>query len=211
MLDGTIDPIDLDIAVIVQETMSAEARSFVLASVAREQLGTDEQVNARALGYVPDHTTTVDGMTGGSEDKVRADGVIIYAFDLLPDIFAWIYEQLRAAAPVLSGRFRDSFELYADGVLVDPKGSVPMAREYVFLSTVPYARRIEGDPSRDPESAQAPDGVFEVIAVMAQQRFGNQVNIRFSFRAPIGGVLLSGKPGNDADFRTPAIVITGRG
>lgn len=206
LLSGAIDPLDLDFELLIRDEFSPAARSRALASFAREQLGAAEETNRAALGFVPPHTTVVDGAAGVAEDHVRPDGVIVYGFELLGDLFAWVAEQLRAHAPVLSGRFRDSFELFADGVLVDAAGEIPSAREYVFLSPLAYSRKIEGSSGRPPESRMAPDGVFEAVAALAAHRFGNQALIRFTFRAPLGGVLVAGKAGND--LRVPAIVIT---
>ena len=211
MLDGSIEPLDLDFELLVREEFSPAARSRALASFAREQLAAAEDQNRAALGYVPPHDTIVDGAAGAREDQVRPDGVIVYSFELLGELFSWVAEQLRAFAPVLSGDFRGSFQFFAGGVLVDPAGEVPPAAEYVFLSPLPYARKIEGSPARPPESRQAPHGVFEAVAAVAAQRFGNQAVIRFSFRAPLGGELLSGKARGVSDLRTPAIVITLRG
>lgn len=207
MLTGSIDPLDLDFEVLVRENFSPAARSMAIAEFAREQLLEAQGINEQALGYVPAHKTLVDGQLGIDEDQVRPDGMIVYEFNLLPEIFAWISDQLRAHAPVRSGRFRDSFEFYADGNLVDPASNVPPAKEYVFLSSVPYARKIEGDASRPPESRQAPHGVFQAVAALADQRFNNQALIRFSFRTPLDGHLLTGKAGDRSDHRTPAITI----
>jgi hypothetical protein len=198
MLDGSIDPIDLDIAAIISETLSPAARSAALASAARESLSDAEKTNSDALGFVPAHTTTVDGVKGASEDSVRPDGTIEYAFNLLPDVFSWISEMLQQFAPVLSGRFKSSFELYADGVVIDPSGIIPQAAVFIFMSIVEYASKIEGE-NKAPESKQAPNGVFESVAVLAQQHFGNQVNISFGYRQPFESA---------SAHETPAITIT---
>jgi hypothetical protein len=66
-----------------------------------------------------------------------------------------------------------------------------MASRYEFVSTVPYARKIERGLS-----PQAPDGVYQVVAVLAQKRFGNVARIRFSYRALPG-----------VEGRQPAIII----
>lgn len=197
MFQGTIDPIDLDISAILDEDFSPRARSAALAELAREFLADAQKQNTNALGFLPAHTTTVDGVDGASEDGVRPDGTIEYAFNLLPDVFSWIADMLRRFAPVRSGRFKSSFELFADGVLIDPAGIIPRAVVFVFLSTVEYASKIEGE-KKTPESRQAPNGVFEAVAVLAQQQFGDQVKISFGYRTPFSG----------AAHETPAITIT---
>ena len=208
MLSGTIEPLDLDIQALIAEEFSPAARSRALAAVAREELASAEEVNKVALGFVPSHSTVVDGVSGVPEDRVRPDGVIVYTFELQGELLTWIMDQLRTHAPVRSGRFRDSFELFADGQLVDPAAAIPPAAEYVFLSPLPYARKIEGSPGRPPESRQAPQGVFEAVAAMAASRFGNQARIRFSFAAPIGGQLVTGKGRAIAEARVPAITVS---
>jgi hypothetical protein len=208
MLSGSIDPIGLDIDVLVAQEFSPAARSQVLADVARAQLADAQAADKAALAVVPEHRTKVDGRTGASEDQVRPDGVITYDFELISDALSFITERLRGVAPVRTGRFRDSIELFADGALVDPAGAIPPAREYVFLSPLPYSRKLEGSAGRPPISRQAPHGVFEATAVLAGQRFGNQALIRFSFRAQLGGEILGGKAGSASDGRVPAIVVT---
>lgn len=129
---------------------------------------------------------------------MRPDGVIQYEFELLGDLFVWIADQLQKHSPVLTGRFQKSFTFFADGNEIDVGGVIPHdAREFVFVSSAPYARKIERW-----------DGVFESVAVLARQRFGNQASIGFSFRSPIGGAFLTGRAGNRSDHRTPAIIIT---
>lgn len=198
MFEGSIDSIDLDISAITDEEFSPAARSAALADFARETLADAEKQDAAALGVVPSHTTTVDGSLGVDEDKVRPDGTIEYAFNLLPDIFAWIADMLEQFAPVLSGTFKASFELYADSVAIDPDSDIPQASEFVFESTVAYASKIEGETG-PPESRQAPNGVFEAVATLAAQRFPNQANISFSYRPPIE---------DPSGHLTPAITIT---
>jgi hypothetical protein len=80
-----------------------------------------------------------------------------------------------------------------------PPTEIPEGREFVFLSSAPYAGKIEGE-HKPPESRQAPNGVFEAVAALAQMRFP-QLDIGFSYRAPFGGLAASIK---DA----PAITIT---
>lgn len=199
MFSGNIELIDIDIAAIIDEELSPKARSEKLAEFARSELEAADQVNTKALGFTPKHTTKVDGALGVSEDRVRPDGTIIYQFDLLPDVFSWISDRLQAFAPVLSGRFQQSFEFFANGILTAMDSDLANATEFVFLSNLPYAGKIEGESGR-PESRQAPNGVFEAVAVLAQMQFP-QVNIGFSYRVPFPEAASTSKD-------TPAITIT---
>ncbi len=174
-----LDPIQRDIDLILAEDLSPEGRSRMLASYAREQLEDAQDVNQRALGSVPPHETFVDGRQDAPLEGVRPDGTILFEFALVEDVLVWIGEQLARHAPFLTGRFSESITLFADGTEITPGEPIPSVREYVYLSTVPYARKIERG-----QSAQAPEGVFEVIAAMASRRFGNIARISFSYRSP---------------------------
>jgi hypothetical protein len=196
--EATIEPIELDITAIIEEELSPEAMSATLAMLARETLADAEKTNSDALGFVPEHTTSVDGALGADEDMVKPDGTIEYSFNILPDIFSWIARLLEQFAPVWSGKFKSSFKLYADGIEIDPSGTIPQALSFVFLSIVAYAGKIEGE-TKPPESKQAPHGVFEAVATLAQLEFGNQVNISFGYRVPFADA---------SAHRTPAITIT---
>ncbi|XUM25117.1 hypothetical protein ACRAVF_33830 (plasmid) [Bradyrhizobium oligotrophicum S58] len=200
MLFGSIDPIDLDVQAIIAEELSPAAQSRALAAAARQELARAEEINRRALGRVPEHTISVDGIAGASENQVRPDGEIVYTFQLSRDLFAWIAGELKAFAPVLTGRFVESFLFFVDGVLTELSDDAEISEgdEFVFMSGLPYAGKIEGE-NRVPESPQAPNGVFEAVAALAQQRFP-QAEIAFGYRAPFAAAT-SGQ----AD--TPAITI----
>lgn len=187
MLDGTIDPIDIEIAALINEELSPKARSAALAGIARDVLAAAQDQNNQALGHIPPHTTTVDGAQGASEDAVRPDGQIVYAFQMADELVGWIREQLLVFSPVSAtdshpGLYRSSNVLFADDVEIAPDQPVPQASRYTFFNTTPYARPIERG-----ESSQAPSGVYEAVAALAAQRFGNQADISFAFIAPAAG------------------------
>lgn len=223
-----IQPIDEDVRVVISDMLSPAAQSAAFADFAEDALEDAEETDASILGYTPTHTTFVDGAESNNLDQVKPDGTIAFVFDLLDDVFAWVYEQLETHAPVKTGQFRESIRLYADGTEIDPLDDVPSASEYVFLSNVAYARKIEGgegNNNRKPESSQAPDGVFQVVATMAAQRFGKEAKISFSYVSPADGGIVDwahtigarklavrrgGNPSHHTEWltRVPAIVIT---
>lgn len=198
MLSGSIEPIAIDIHALIDNELSPKAQSRALADFAREQLGEAENVNATALGFVPAHHVQVDGANDVSEDGVKPDGLIVYTFDLHADALIWIIDELRLFAPILSGRFKQSFELFVDGLLADLEQEIPEGRQFIFMSSLAYAGKIEGE-NKAPESDQAPDGVFEAVAALARLRFP-ELDIAFSYIAPLAG---SGSTRPD----TPAITI----
>lgn len=178
-----------DINLIVSRHLSVEARQKMVAKEARRILAEAQEKNKAVLGEVPPHKRVVDGNVGAPLESVNVEhGHITFEFDLRMQALRWIGEQLVVNSPFRSGRFRDSIIVVADGVEVEPddSGKLPPAKEYVFVSTVPYARKIERGLS-----SQAPEGVFEVVADLAKRRFGNIANIRYTmFGITQGGTML---------------------
>lgn len=180
-----IDPIDRDVSLIISDLLSPEAQSKVLAQAAADQRDEALAINTRALGHAPAYDTFVDGRKGADLSTIKPNGVAVFEFELLDDVFGWIDLQLITHSPVKSGRYRKSHVFMADGVEVDPQSAkIPEAREYVYVSTVPYARKIERGLS-----PQAPEGVYQAVAVLAAKRFGNIARIKFGFRTPLFGAV----------------------
>ena len=158
---------------------------------------------------MPRYTVAVDGRIGAPLESVKPNGEIVVEFELVNDVLAWIADQLVTHSPVGSGKdrhpglYQKSHTLFADGQETDVGAVIPPADEYVFINTLPYARKIEHGLSR-----QAPDGVYQAVAILAQRRFGNIAQISFSYRAPFQGSFLSARSGgNKTENRQPAIIV----
>jgi hypothetical protein len=211
-----IEPISRDIQAIIRENLSPAARSRVLARFARETINEASDINRRALGKVPPYQTFVDGRRSEALERVRPDGVIVAEFDLISELLGFVSQQLWVHSPIRTGRYQKSHRIFADGALVGevanntralaaPGGrwtsGMVDAREWVFVSVAPYARRIERGWSR-----QAPDGVYQAVAALARRRFASLARIQFSYRGVTG--LSFPKRRSVTDTRQPAIVIT---
>jgi hypothetical protein len=213
-----------DISLIVDRHLSVEARQKIVATKAREILAEVEAKNRAVLGETPPHKQVVDGNIGAPLESVNVEhGHITFEFSLARPMLEWIMTTLNKNSPFKTGRYRDSTIILADGVEIDADAisSSPIAAEYVFISTVPYARKIERGLSK-----QAPEGVFEVTADMAKRRFGNIANIRYTMRGITGGGTMlerwavghsAGEPTPrkqqrqyDKDVRNPAVVVVMR-
>lgn len=179
-----VQPIQRDIALLLKQALSPEARSAALARHAREGLADAQQHNKSVLGRIPPHETYVDRRKGAPVESVKPDGTIVYEFQLLEELMAWIGEQLALHSPILTGRYANSHRFFADGVELEPGSKLPEAREYVFLNNQPYARKVERWYS-------PPDGVYEAVAALAKKRFGNLAAIKFSFRAVHEGGIMA--------------------
>ena len=162
-----------------------QARAF--ARFARADIARVDAENDAAAGVDLPYFTYVDGVLSDNLDAVRPDGVIVALWDLHVDVVSTVLKMIRDASPVKTGRFRDSQVVYADGVAVDDPKQALGADEVVIASTLPYARKIEGLGHARPQSPQAPKGVYQGVATLANSRFGNLARIRFSTRQIVGG------------------------
>lgn len=183
---------------MLSEELSPKAQSQLFAEFAGEQIEQVVRSNKTALGYEPPYSVMVDGREGGALQSVRPNGVIIAEWKLVATrALTWIHQQLRLHSPVSKGvdpdpnvEYLDSHRLYADGNEIDVHGVIPAAREFVFVNIVPYAKKLELR-----SSSQAPNGVYQVVAVLARSKFPG-INAQFDYR-----------PGGSFP-RMPAIVVT---
>ena len=212
-LKTRVQPISRDLDLFLSEDLGSKARSAMLAAFAAETIEEAKAQNKQVLGVVPPHEIYVDGREGAPLASVKPDGTIRAEFQLVNEALAWISTQLQMHSPVLTGHYASSHELFADGVDTENPNAAPPAEEYVFLNTQPYARKIEGYRGlagvvhRAPSSPQAPDGVYQAVATLAQRRFGNVAKITFSYRTAIGGDIIGGKAGDRSKLRNPAIIV----
>lgn len=161
-----------------------------VAAFARKEISEADAHNTSVVGRRLEKETFVNGVSSNDFSRIRPGGSIVAVWEFGQEIIAWCYERLREESPVLTGEYRESISIFADGVMVRSPADAANASEVVMMATVPYARKIEGVSGKDPKkhmSSQAPDGVFSVVASAARKRFGNQAKIDFTFRGLSGG------------------------
>jgi hypothetical protein len=190
-----VESIERDLALLLGDELTPEGQTAALAAFAKEANAEALAQNEAVIGRRPAVRVVVDGRVGAAEETVRPGGVIAYEYDLVADMLTYIGDLLVAHSPVLTGRYARSFLILVDGVPQEPGEALPpTAEDIVILNTTPYARKIEGVPGRPPQSDQAPDGVFEAVAILAASRFGNVAAIKFTWDG-------------EGDSRTPALRI----
>lgn len=198
-----IQTIDKDIQPLLSDVLTGPTRSQALAEFAAMAIEEAKETNRLALGRVPPYRTFVDGSEGVALSAVKPNGVIVAAFEIISDALQWIGDQLERHSPVRTGRYQRSHTLLADGIEIVMGADIPAADEYIFINSQPYARKIERGLS-----SQAPDGVYQAVATLARQRFGNNIaRITFSYRTLISGQLVGGRAGNRSEQRNPAIIV----
>lgn len=213
MIEAKVQPIRRDLDVAIASWLGPQARADVLVENAREILSETDARNRDALGQDVPQRTIVDGLPTEALERVRADGVIVRTYDVLPILMMEIGRLLWTHSPVKSGDYQRSHRLLADGeeiAQVTEGWSLPElpsgVKEFFFAPIVPYARPIERGWSK-----QAPDGVYQVVAVMAKAVFGKFAKISFGYRE-ITGLAESkterkARPGKPRDLRQPVIII----
>lgn len=204
-----LDAFNKSVAVFVSDLKSPLARSKRLADVAGVEIERITKANRAVTGSNVPPRIYVDGREGAPLDRVRPDGEIRANFDAMRAALEWIGEELVKASPILTGRYKRSHVLEIDGVAWDAVGPMPDGERYLFRNTQPYARKIEptektireraffGDRRKFRkhakmmvgQSSQAPDGVYAVIAALADTRFSDIARISFvldNYRAETG-------------------------
>ena len=164
----------------VDAALSPQTRQKIIAEAATRIIADAAARNAQATGHEVKYRITVDGRAGAPLESVNPDrGLIVVRFELIADVLRWIDDQLAKHSPILTGRYSKSHVWLADGQPCE-LDSLPEAKAYSVVSTAPYARKIERG-----ESSQAPSGVYEVVSVLAGQRFGNIGHVGFGYRSPL--------------------------
>lgn len=190
------DPIglDKDLTGVLADFDTPAARSRLIADTAREMIADADTKNAAASGRPVPKTIHVDGLLDAPLESVRPDGTILATWDAMNPIVWYVWEILVLNSPYGQddprpghpGMYSKSHELFADGERVELAEGQPFpdANVFTFLSTVPYARKIERGLSK-----QSPDGVYQVTTSMARRRFGRMAAIDFRYIAPtFGGI-----------------------
>ena len=218
MISGQLVPIRRDLDIAFKSDFSLAARSQHLADVARTAFAAAEAVNFAVTGQRLASATFVDGREGAALESVRPDGTLSRVFDLLPLALTDTGDMLRQYSPVKTGAYQNSHVLLADGAeiaaVTDGWQAPAIAAgvgELVFIPTVAYARRIEPADGRKAWSDQAPDGVYHVVAEIAQQTYGKLARFTFGYRelagTPESAPERRARRGAPRDLRQPVIVV----
>lgn len=131
--------------------------------------------------------TTVDGRTGAALESVDPEkGMIVFQFSYAREIAQAIHDLLVSLSPFRDKRtganppthYEDEHLVFVNGQQVEqlPEKLGP-ADTVMFVNVQPYARKIEAG-----FSLQAPKGVYEQVARIMRDRFGNAAGIDFSYQ-----------------------------
>lgn len=210
MITTRVESVQRDISILVDDALGPQARSAALARFAEIEIEKTERHNQEVLlGLLPIMRVFVDGREGAALISVKPEGRIIAEWDITLNLLDDIERMLIQASPKLTGRYSKSHILLADGRQVASVTDVPSATEYIFVNTTPYARKVEGI-GRAPQSRQAPEGVYKVVAkqakALARQRGNTDLKISYGI-VSIAGLGRRRVGRSAASDRVPAIII----
>jgi hypothetical protein len=220
-----IDPVERVTEAQIRADLQLPDQKKAAADFVRAGIAEADSTNQRILGRVPPRTITVDGRKGAALETVNPNGGnVVVEYEIFVDVLRQIANLLLERSPVRSGKYRRGHTLFADGREVPIGGEIPLADEYVFINTVPYARKIEVGKTKAGRAfvIQVPNRIYERTAKDAKSRFGNSADISFGYRQAQGAYTLrrtnaSGNTGggrNDrhagASLTSPSITVRTR-
>lgn len=165
---------------VVRQAADPTQRAREVARIHRRGVAEINDNYRRRLNAVPPSEDIVDGRKGAALESVKLDGgVIVTRWSLLSECLEFVDDMLYMHSPHLTGHYSRNHRLFADGIEVEGGWeNAPPAKEYIFVNNVPYARKIERGQSDD-----APNGVYEGVATIANARYGHLAWIKFTFRS----------------------------
>lgn len=125
----------------------------------------------------PVYETIVNGVSGADETRVRLPGPIVYRFEYLAEVVTTGLALLRDGAPVLSGRYRDSFFAMANGRAIADPGDIQAGAEVILTNDQPYSRKIQVGA----QQTRVPSHLFDRVQQALRRRFGELVQIDLRF------------------------------
>jgi len=197
----------------VNEFLAPEARSKAVASFARGAFREAQDKNKAALGREPPFEQFVDGRRGAALETVNPDrGRIVFEFELIGDVLAWIHAELVTRSPVGpaggAGTYRAGHRLFAAGREIAWTDDVPAAAEWSVTNTVIYARKLEIAQTQSGRDflVSVPNRIYDRVSYDAAQRFSRVVKIGYTFRALTAGDTVRGRSKRQA-MRYPTITV----
>jgi hypothetical protein len=125
----------------------------------------------------PVYETIVNGVIGAAETSVRLPGPIVYQFEYLAEVVTTGLALLRESAPVLSGRYRDSFFAMANGRAIADPADIPAGAEVILTNDQPYSRKIQVGAQR----TRVPPHLFDRVQQALRRQYGDLLRIDLRF------------------------------
>ena len=174
-----LDTGNLRIALQGADILDPKERAKKFAEMAKKEIALVSRLNDGLVGKHVPYETFVDGVKTSDLFRATESSQIAAEWQLKTGVIEYIYDLLQKVGPAKTGRYRRSVMLFADGKQIDDPKAAEGANTVMFVSTVPYARKIEHG-----KKGYAPGAVYESVAAMAKGRFGNLARINFTYAEP---------------------------
>jgi len=126
----------------------------------------------------PEYKIFADRIEVLNENSVRPYGVIRYVFLRMGQVGKLAIQTARNLSPVQSGRYKKSWLLEADGILVN-ENSVPSSTERLILvNNQPYARKIH---VRGARLRNIPPGIVEKVRQIILRRHRQSISVELKY------------------------------
>lgn len=170
------------------EILGPQQYSDTIRQLLQEEVAAADRINQRfgATIYPIGKSVTVNNVRAGGFEGVLPGSTVIVEWQLVGPALTWIAQALRERSPVASGAYRGNHLLLADGAPASP-GSAPPAKEYVFINTEPYARKIEIGITHSGRAfeVRVENRIYQRTAADAARQFPG-VSVAFEFREAAG-------------------------
>lgn len=120
----------------------------------------------------PEYKILVDGAEALSENQVKPFGIIKYIFLRMAQVGKLAISTARELSPVMSGKYKQSWVLIADRVLVNENSIPNNVKELILVNPQPYARKIH---VRGARFRGVPPGIVEKVRQITLRSFRNTI------------------------------------
>ena len=126
----------------------------------------------------PHYRIMVDNSFAMSENQVKPFGKITYLFIRMSQVGKLAINTARDLSPVRSGRYKKSWVLVADKILVSENSIPEDAQELILVNYQPYARKIH---TRGARLRGVPPGIVEKVRQIILRQFKEMFVIDLEF------------------------------
>jgi hypothetical protein len=168
-------------SIVAHDTLAATKRALV-ATARRE--------HDRVMTTDPKPSTFrqfVDGREGARIEDVKPTGIVEIFYPRIEEVVQFAMEVLFDRSPVDSGDYRNAHTIFVENSAARSLKDRLPGQEITIINPLPYSRKIEvgAMTMRVPGT----DHVYQQARQIVAARWGNAANIKFTFRALVGGMV----------------------
>ena len=177
------------------QNLTVLTRGMTDEAAVRAMVSTAIAERTRVLGGSPTPTgyrQIVDGIEGAALERVRPDGVIIFAWAYFGEGVKAILRLFVEGAPFLTGNYRNSILVLVDGVDATTDDINGDTKQVIIVPSAIYARRLERGRVHDRAKTVTRRWAHNVERTVgiARRLYGDLVHIEFNYIELVGAYQL---------------------